>query len=374
MEISKELRLSLDDYDKQIYPGRNLKRHSPNEVYRRYLDYVLARLGSARSETAARNAYHESDDFARDLNLVRESLAANGGERLARSLLDPMLRQVETFGFHLHTLDIRQHSRVHSHALEEISRIAVLQETRPSDGRTLGLPEAPSAETASLLDSLRMVSELKRSYPPKAIGSYVISGTRSAADVLSLIGLAELSGLRVAAPAEGTDPGLMPVPLFESIEDLRNSPAICRALWTSADYAPLLDSWGRQQEVMLGYSDSNKDGGMLTSTWEIFKAHRALQLVAQECDVKLILFHGRGGTVGRGGGPTHHAIVSQPAGAFSGKLKITEQGEVMNWKYSDAVLAERSLDLMVPASLEVFLRSSEPASHMEDKLTHTMPT
>jgi phosphoenolpyruvate carboxylase len=372
VEISKELQLSLEDYDKHIYPGPNLKRHSPNEVYRRYLDYVLARLGSARSETADRNAYRDADDFARDLHLVRESLAANGGERLARSLLDPLLRQIETFGFHLHTLDIRQHALVHSHAREEISRIAVLQGAQASDGSTLGLLKSPSAETASLLDSLRMVSELKRTYPPQAIRSYVISGTRSAADVLSLIGLAELSGVRIAASDDGADPGLMPVPLFESIEDLRNCPAICRALWTSADYGPLLDSWGRRQEVMLGYSDSNKDGGMLTSTWEIFKAHRALQRVAQECGVELMLFHGRGGTVGRGGGPTHHAIVAQPAGAFSGKLKITEQGEVMNWKYSDAVLAERSLELMVAASLEVLWRSSETSSDMEDKWEATM--
>jgi len=123
---------------------------------------------------------------------------------------------------------------------------------------------------------------------------------------------------------------------------------------------------------MLGYSDSNKDGGMLTSTWEIFKAHRALQLVAQECGVKLTLFHGRGGTVGRGGGPTHHAIVAQPARAFSGELKITEQGEVMNWKYSDAVLAERSLELMIAASLEVLWRSSEPPHDQEGEWEATM--
>jgi phosphoenolpyruvate carboxylase len=174
--------------------------------------------------------------------------------------------------------------------------------------------------------------------------------------VRRLVWLAESCGVRVAADASAGDPGLMPVPLFESIEDLRNCPEVCRALWTSKEYAPYLDSWGRRQEVMLGYSDSNKDGGMLTSTWEIFKAHRALHAVARECGVRLQLFHGRGGTVGRGGGPTHHSIVAQPAGAFEGSLKITEQGEVLNWKYSEPVLSERNLELMVAASLEALAR------------------
>ena len=197
---------------------------------------------------------------------------------------------------------------------------------------------------------------MKRAYPRQAIQSYVISGARSVDDILSTAWLAETCGVQVAATDDGSDAGLMPVPLFESIEDLRNCPEICRALWTSKDYAKLIDSWGRRQEVMLGYSDSNKDGGMLTSTWEIYKAHRALHRVADECNVRLRLFHGRGGTVGRGGGPTHRAIVAQPAGAFGGEMKITEQGEVLNWKYSDVVLAERNLELMIAASLEALTR------------------
>jgi phosphoenolpyruvate carboxylase len=224
------------------------------------------------------------------------------------------------------------------------------------------LPASPSDETRSLLESLRTVANLKREFPPQAIRSYVISGVSKVEDVLAIIWLAQLCGVRVEASPDrkaGRDPGLMPVPLFESIEDLRNAPEICRRLWTSNDYARLLDSWDRQQEVMLGYSDSNKDGGMLTSAWEIYKAHRALHAVADECGVKLRLFHGRGGTVGRGGGPTHRAIMAQPRNAFSGSLKITEQGEVLYWKYSDAALAERNLELMVAASLEALARAGK---------------
>src|SRR6201985_3074545 len=133
-----------------------------------------------------------------------------------------------------------------------------------------------------------------------------------------------------------------------------------RELWTSEIYQPLLGSWNRQQEIMLGYSDSNKDGGMITSTWQIWKAHRDLHRVAAECGVTLRLFHGRGGTVGRGGGPTHRAIFAQPMNSFSGELRLTEQGEVLNWKYSDVVLAERNLELMIAASLDAVARPDAP--------------
>jgi phosphoenolpyruvate carboxylase len=371
--ISSELQKSLDHYGKGIFSSDlNTERHSPNETYRRYLDYVLFRLVSARDEPASINAYATAAEFASDLRLVRESLAANAGDRMARSLLNPLMRQVETFGFHLHTLDIRQHSRVHRSARQELS-LAGLPDDR-AHPLALSLPAPPSNDTASLLDSLRMVSELKRTYPSQAIQSYVISETRSAADVLSLVWLAELNGVQVAASSDGADPGLMPVPLFESIQDLRNCAEICRTLWTNPDYARLLDSWGRRQEVMLGYSDSNKDGGMFTSTWEIFKAHRGLHRVAVECAVKLTLFHGRGGTVGRGGGPTHHAIIAQPVGAFSGHMKLTEQGEVMNWKYSDPVLAERNLELMIAASLEALSHASQQSEISEEQWEETMET
>ena len=322
------------------------------EPYRKFLRFVHYRLQHTRGVQDHPDAYPDSAAFAADLMLVRESLAQGSWQRLGRRYVDPLLRQVETFGFHLHALDIRQHARIHARAVTELAAGAGTCEHGPGS-----LPPPPSAETAELLDTLRAIAELKRRYSPQSIRSYVISGASSARDTLCLIWLMELCGVRAAASPDGKDPGVMPVPLFESIEDLRNAPEICRSLWCSPDYSPLLDSWGRRQEVMLGYSDSNKDGGMFTSTWEIYKAHRDLQRVARECGVSLRLFHGRGGTVGRGGGPTHRAIIAQPADGFSGSLKITEQGEVINWKYSDPSLARRNLELMVAASLETLART-----------------
>jgi phosphoenolpyruvate carboxylase len=225
-----------------------------------------------------------------------------------------------------------------------------------------------SAETASVLETFRVVAETKQSCTPEAIRQYVISGAESVDDVLAVVRLARLGGVKVEGATK--DPGLMPVPLFESIADLRHAPDVCRQLWQRDDYRQLLASWGNWQEIMLGYSDSNKDGGMLTSTWEIFRAHRDLHVAARECGVKLRLFHGRGGTVGRGGGPTHRAIFAQPMDSFDGQLRITEQGEVLNFKYADEVLAERNLELMIAASLDALARPNarDPQGHFTGRL------
>jgi phosphoenolpyruvate carboxylase len=333
--------------------------HPDCELYRRLLDFILHRLRVTATQPDHLHAYPDLEAFTGDLLLIRSSLASHDGERMARQLLDPLLRQVATFGFHLHALDIRQHAAVHSRAMEELAA-GVLEEK----SSTVEIPPLPSASTIELLTSLREVARLKGRYP-NSIRSYVISGATAAEDVRNLLWLAGLCGINCAASPDGGDPGLMPVPLFESIEDLRNAPEICRTLWSSPAYQPYLNSWGRHQEVMLGYSDSNKDGGMLTSSWEIFKAHRALHLVAAEFKVTLTLFHGRGGTVGRGGGPTHRAIIAQPHGAFSGSFKITEQGEVINWKYSDPALAVRNLELMVAASLEALAQTGLVESRPE---------
>ncbi len=353
--VSSELQRRIEHYQSSITlndPKADLR--AGDELYRRALVFILRRLIAARNEPPSpdnfKDAYREAAELADDLSILRASLAANKGERLAERYLDPLMRKVATFGFHLHTLDVRQHARVHAQAVADLSAGATIM------GQNSALPDAASDDTKQLLDTLRQLALMKREFPAEAIPTYVISGAESVEDILSVVWLCELSGIAVAGSREGRDPGLMPVPLFESIEDLRNCPEICRQVWASKDYSRLLDSWGRNQEVMLGYSDSNKDGGMLTSIWEIYKAHRALHDVAREMGVKLTLFHGRGGTVGRGGGPTQRAIVAQPVGAFTGRIKITEQGEVLNWKYSDPVLAERNLELMIAASIEAMAR------------------
>ena len=307
--------------------------------------------------TQALPAYCSVQDLIDDLETLRASLAEHEGIRIARTLIDPLILQVRTFGLHLHTLDIRQHARVHAAALRE----AISDTIAPS------LQSGLSQETASVLETFRVVAEVKGGCSPEAVRQYVISGASSVEDVLAVIRLARLGGVAVEGAGEepGRDPGLMPVPLFESIEDLRNAPSVCRELWGRADYRRLLESWGNWQEIMLGYSDSNKDGGMLTSTWEIFRAHRDLHVVAREAGLKLRIFHGRGGTVGRGGGPTHRAIFAQPFDSFDGQLRITEQGEVLNFKYADEVLAERNLELMIAASLDALARPNarDPEGH-----------
>lgn len=344
--VSQDLLKRLKHYEEAI-PGVHIAWGPENKVesYRRFLSYMFHRLQKSIESPVAAPAYNDSAEFEKDLLLLRESLREHHGERLAHIYLGSLLRKVRKFGFQLYTLDIRQHARVHSQVIKEL-------------GPTLQ-DEAQSCEGRELMETFRAVADAKKDYPAESIRQYIISGAETEHDVLTVVWLAKKCGVQV----EGTenDPGLMPVPLFESIEALRSAANVMRRLWTHAEYSLLLDSWGRWQEVMLGYSDSNKDGGMFTSTWELYKAHRELHRAAEEHGVKLRLFHGRGGTVGRGGGPTHSAILAQPAGCFSGQIRITEQGEVLNWKYADPVLAEWNLELMIAASLEAFTRARERA-------------
>jgi phosphoenolpyruvate carboxylase len=367
--VTLELTELVDTYLAQLRAAGQtiLESRFPFESVRLLISCIMMRLGGKPHISvplppgSALAPYSTSQELVADLNVLRASLIHNRGQRLARLYIDPFLLEVRTYGLHLQTLDIRQHARVHSAAIAEIARLPAATELGP----------ALSSSSTEVLDTFRAIAELKRDFPAESLPRYVISGATSVEDVLNVVRLARLGGVRVEGedPRESSDPGLQPVPLFESIEDLQNAPAIMRALWSSPAYKPLLESWNFEQEVMLGYSDSNKDGGMITSTWEIWKAHRALHTVARECGVTLRLFHGRGGTVGRGGGPTHRAIFAQPMESFSGELRITEQGEVLNWKYSDVVLAERNLELMIAASLDALARPDAALQRKEPRET-----
>lgn len=354
VKLTPALLQKLENYESQLrlFSGSDLSQRFSHELYRRFALCVRLRLEAAvdrdQSTVPALPAYDSAQQLLEDLQLLRDSLAENKSPRLARELIDPVIREVRTFGLHLHALDIRQHARQHEQTLRETAH----SPTREQNASSLSAPL--SHEASDVLATFGAIAEIQRSEPAETIRQYVISGATSAEDIWRVLHLARIH--EVSCMAGDDFPAIQVVPLFESIDDLRAAPGICREIWTAAAYQPLLDSWKRRQEVMLGYSDSNKDGGMLTSTWELYKAHRALHAVARECGVDLRLFHGRGGTVGRGGAPTHRAIYAQPIGDFNGEIRITEQGEVLHWKYSDVVLAEWNLELMVAASLDALAR------------------
>jgi len=348
--VSEALRERLAEYVHLSDDQSRAVRIPSTEVYRHFINAMIVRLRRTR-ERKDTTGYACAGEFESDLTLVRESLHANRGDRLAEWLIDPVLRQVGTYGFHVHRIDVRQHARVHSQVLKEV-------DAHLSRDLSQSLVSGLSRESADLLDTFKKIAELKKAYPHTAIREYIISGAESEDDIFAVVRLATLCGVQVGA--SGDDSGLMPVPLFESIESLRAAAGIMDRVWSTEVYKRLLASWEGWQEIMLGYSDSNKDGGMLTSAWELYKAQRELHRVARRHNIRLRLFHGRGGTVGRGGGPTHRAILAQPVGDFFGAIRVTEQGEVLNWKYADPVLAEWNLELMIAASLEALTRPNGP--------------
>jgi phosphoenolpyruvate carboxylase len=357
-------------------PDREIYRQ--DEPYRRAITGIYARLAATaraldhpevpQHDFGEAEPYRGSDDLAADLAIIDGSLVANGSAVLAQGRLKELRRAVDVFGFHLAALDLRQNSEVHERAIGEMlglvqPGLAYADMGEPERVRRL-LTElgtarplassflAYSDETASELAILHATAEAHRRYGRAAVPHYVISKATSISDILETAVMCKEAGL--LRPRDGAL-DLDIVPLFETIEDLRNCGPVMDRLLSLYEYRHLLESRGRVQEVMLGYSDSNKDGGFLTSGWELYKAEIALVEVFRRHDIKLRLFHGRGGSVGRGGGPSYQAILAQPAGAVQGAIRITEQGEIIASKYSNPELGRHNLEILAAATLEATL-------------------
>ncbi|HET9699560.1 MAG TPA: phosphoenolpyruvate carboxylase [Burkholderiales bacterium] len=350
--------------------------HRRDEPYRRALIGVYARVAATAkaldSHEALRHAVAEAEPYAdpgellRDLDTVAASLGACGAGLLARGRLRRLRRAVSIFGFHLAALDLRQNSDVHERvvadllarvrveytALDERQRVELLARELTS-ARPLSSPFVRySDETRKELDILHRARELRARYGPDSITNYIVSKTESASDILEVALLMKETGL--LRPQEGAM-DLNIIPLFETIGDLRRCGRIMENLLGQSAYLRLLGSRGADQEVMLGYSDSNKDGGFLTSAWELYKAENTLHAVCARHGLGLRLFHGRGGSVGRGGGPSHEAILARPAGTVAGRIRITEQGEVIRSKYANPELGRRNLEALAAATFEASL-------------------
>ena len=346
---------------------------------RRALVGVYARLAATaralcgylppREPHAAGEPYASSAELRAALDIIARSLTAHGSAALAERRLRPLARAVEVFGFHLASLDLRQNSGVHEQvvaellrlagvhggyaALAESERIALLTRELASPRLLYSRHLDYSATAAGELGILQAAADIHRRFGEVAIQNYIISHCESVSDLLE-VGLL-LKEVGLLAPGAPPQLGLNIVPLFETIADLDRCGGIMSEAFALEPYRLWLDARGKMQEVMLGYSDSNKDGGYLSANWALYQAEASLVEVFRAHGIRLRLFHGRGGTVGRGGGPAYEAILAQPPGSVDGMLRLTEQGETIASKYSDAQLGRENLETLVAATLEASL-------------------
>lgn len=367
--------------------------HRLDEPYRRALTGIYARLAAtlqeltggeaARHAVAPQNPYPDAQAFLADLRVIESSLQEHHGMALAAERLHPLIRAVEVFGFHLATVDLRQSSDQHEAVVAELlarARIepeyAKLQEAAKrallvrllNDARPLRVVGAEySALAQSELAIFETAKRMRERYGRDAIRHYIISHTESVSDLLEVLLLQKEVGLMHGTLDGEPVSDLIVVPLFETIEDLAQSAPIMREFYALPGVAALVQRGGAEQDIMLGYSDSNKDGGIFTSNWELYRAEIALvelfdELAASHA-IQLRMFHGRGGTVGRGGGPSYQAILAQPPGTVRGQIRLTEQGEVIASKYANPEIGRRNLETLVAATLEAtLLQPTKPAT------------
>jgi phosphoenolpyruvate carboxylase len=382
VDVPARFRSALDEALAESGDAERIAARNPGELFRQFAACMKRKL-EATLDAAERGlpppvergaAYRDADALVADLWTVERALADVRCESAARNLVRPFRREVECFRFRTASLDLRESSTVTNAALrallrarargtaveppppgEEWSRWLGEELARPSAGEPAAA-EVPE-EAASTLGLLRMVAETRDRLDREAVGHFILSTTRSAADVLGAYVLARHAGL-FAAGADGERCTLAIVPLFESIDDLARAPEIMRALLSHEVVRRSVAGLGGAQEVMIGYSDSNKDGGYLCANWELFEAQRLLTRVGEECGIPISFFHGRGGPVSRGGAPVGRTIAAQPAGSVHGQMRVTEQGEVVSFKYANRGTAQFQMELLAASVLSHTLRGA----------------
>ena len=376
--VSGELQEAIERYEARMPKvAERYRAIDPNELYHKMLLLVAERLRRTLDEPKSPDAYAGATEFLDDLSVVRESLLQHGGERAAGGSLRDLIRQVEVFGFHLAKLDVRQESAtvvrataaVVAHAtgedllaMDEPERASLLRRLIADPDPLDGTPEDLSEEAAKVLDTFGRVQAAREEFSEMPVETFVLSMAHHASDVLSVQLLAKRAGLlRVDDNGNCTANHLRVSPLFETVDDLERAPEVLRLLLEDPFYRSSLGHGGDLQEIMLGYSDSGKDAGYVTSNWTLYEVQGELASVARDHGVRVRVFHGRGGSAGRGGGPSYRAIMAQPAGTLDGSIRITEQGEVISFKYSMRGLARRNLDTVLAAVLEATAGRSHPS-------------
>jgi len=383
--VSEELEESLAR-DLREFPDlvEELARKDATERTRKKLSVIQRRLAITLDAAGrgvipwAERGYVSAGRFLEDLAIVDRSLRANKGAFIAEGDLATLIRQVELFGFHLATLDVRDHADRVAHAVTEVrrasgpalpawdrldeeARTVWLEEELSRTGASLGealfavSADDLSPETREVLEALRVIGEARERIDPYVIERFIVSMAREPSDLLSILFLARLAGLHGRGTVGPAPVDLDVVPLFETIADLRRARDVMERLYRSPVYRRQLEHRGRLQEIMIGYSDSGKDGGYLASNWLLYQTQAVLSRQAASHGLKLRLFHGRGGTVTRGGGPTHSAILAQPRGTVGGHIRITEQGEVIANKYAQPEIARQNLEAVASAVIEASL-------------------
>ncbi len=357
--------------DRQTFPAllEPLAQRYPGEAYRLKLRAMAERLRRARlapdlPKAEREGEYEQAEDFARDLNLVAEGLVGDGAADLARELIGPLRTRLAVFGFYLVGLEVRQHSARHAEAVAELlasagepgyellgesARQAVLLRWLEGDRSLAATSLTPASR--DVVDTFLVMADAQRHMGRRACDTYIISMAAEPSDLLEVLLLAKQAGLVRALPAGGLVSDIRVAPIFEQIEALRRAPAVMATALGMPYYHAFVSACGDEQQILLGYSDSNKDGGYVAANWELFRAHRELAAVCRRAGVEILLFHGRGGSIGRGGGPMGNAIMAQPRGALAGRLKFTEQGQVVFARYANPAIAHRHLEQVTSALL-----------------------